>query len=1515
MDCSSLFHCDLKDASVRIKACTEKELDTIEEELKTKNPRASVAYARLLVYRRDSERLLQFLTNRDIMVCQACYRFLKIGAVRKDLLKVFDDEQKFLDTLNNSCEVVKQALLEMLVWNKNRPENCLADRLYKNPSLHLNSQLKEILKQALSLELSVKENISNTNYLNLHHKELEIVALKNLYSLNTDLKNGQYKNSLDKANNEVNRLLSYIKRPYLKTEINGQTVHLFNVLIDIFNYVVTDATMSYFLQTFYNVKEYNSASTAVSSFKMAKFTGVDLQDFLRYYVINAPYFMVQKLNLMKYSRYWKWQFTVVITQACRAYKDEKLNRELVGIMVQRAMDTQSLDFWNRIRNVLTDEEFSLFLDQLLDSVKQTISQPKSSLSSILQFALDYLWQYVPYTNPKFAEVLNLLVKQFEMEIVLNKNEYLKYLQQEVPLDFNYNMLPASMRQVFTTVRKFESYICMKGSSILNKDDTYLRNSALNSIVQMAVNSRDVRCVLRCLKMITGMEAKSTDIRVNWSSHRELFSPDSLGLSSLSLENSGSAELAKVCRQNIVDLLLSWVQEKKGTYMVNPLCCFVLFLYFYASEYPEYEEEYCQMMKPIIGYFVNKKLQWSDAQSSSKSVSLPNVFSVSNERKRILQDKYHFSTRFNDVELPERKRHLIVENYMMGKANHLPKENSFGAHGLISFNDYFSQDLGLWKPMASKPLSLLLSFLDDDNTNRLYIAELFTYVVTSSLIDNHYETKTTTETKLPEFGIIVTMEKATQNYFVDYSVLDALFWNMDIPYKPYYPGYSALQTLMALEKTASSLKKYIDRQTSSVSFSRKDINSDTKTKSKVLSVMDQLQKNIRLTSTAIESDIYRYVIKEQTKTFAQSTNFINNVDFSESSLTWILKAMEQYDLFKLLGTENTQGLIRRLEGLSDSNLLLLSSLTLLRLQIAFQGAVMVISLNQSPNPLFKQSLVEQVMSIHPTLIRALTAQVLINNEIQYRGLIPEKINYTIKTTSPFLYAFLTSIRDNTVQSVKEMQDITPTTDENAEVKEVTLNFFDNAVIGRFVEILFYDRKTKYFFGSRLNGLVPFVKLLDNTTIISICQRLLLTTTFVPLVETIVNYCLLCIPAESPFFSKFIRMVLNSSKSMTVATILFFFRLSNHPMLAQSDMIKKAVFDIISTVITKKFDSESIYTTILVWIFQKLSNCPMEQMDSYLSYLKQLSSLDPNSTTTSSVITFIFGLTEALSKKDETLVDEEEQEQIAHIILSFGDDARIQKILNALAELIIAFNYSEPSFIAEQCKYVIHSNVIVKSDAFISRCQDVFETPADLETVIYICLYLFLVQPETAINRFVSYNDSMITQINDQDKDKRNDNYTTRDGNSNGSFNIFSRLAAICSNYPDTLLVRFVAHLPSSKYPFISVVPFANILSKYIGDKNVPIEQCSIDIDALVSDLKGTIQPWMYSDILNFCQLLTFSSELKEKMISEFKKQQSEVAALAALMVHPAKKEKTSIVSWIVGENVTNLFFVVNCYTVC
>ena len=143
-------------------------------------------------------------------------------------------------------------------------------------------------------------------------------------------------------------------------------------------------------------------------------------------------------------------------------------------------------------------------------------------------------------------------------------------------------------------------------------------NVLRKLIDFAAFSKDVRVLHRCLTIYTKTELKFTDIMLDLSNAVNAFSPDALGLSEVSLANSGSAEMAAKAREGIVSALVEWGSMKKGDLMVGPLSQVLQFLLLFASAYPQFEETYTQMMKPIARLLVDKKMQWSSSVLSSYS---------------------------------------------------------------------------------------------------------------------------------------------------------------------------------------------------------------------------------------------------------------------------------------------------------------------------------------------------------------------------------------------------------------------------------------------------------------------------------------------------------------------------------------------------------------------------------------------------------------------------------------------------------------------------------------------------------------------------------------------------------------------------------------------------------------------------------------------------------------------------------------------------------------------------------
>ena len=184
MNSTDLFKKDFKEASTIIRNMSEEEVSALQEAVSHMTPSFQSRYARLLVFRKDSLRLLSLLNDGEPELCHNCVKYLKIRAIRKDLMSKLTDEAAFIELFNKSCDLGKSILLECLVWNKDRPTDCLADRLSKNPNLVLNAAQSALLKNARSIEACVEDNaVGRKKYYRLRTRDIEKSALRKLHAL------------------------------------------------------------------------------------------------------------------------------------------------------------------------------------------------------------------------------------------------------------------------------------------------------------------------------------------------------------------------------------------------------------------------------------------------------------------------------------------------------------------------------------------------------------------------------------------------------------------------------------------------------------------------------------------------------------------------------------------------------------------------------------------------------------------------------------------------------------------------------------------------------------------------------------------------------------------------------------------------------------------------------------------------------------------------------------------------------------------------------------------------------------------------------------------------------------------------------------------------------------------------------------------------------------------------------------------------------------------------------------
>ena len=1519
MDFSQLLRCHIKDGSVLVKSLSEDEMTAFHQFAQSTDNALLCRYARLLVCRGDSLRLLSLCKNSSVDVSRICSRYLKTAVIRKDMIKRLSSEEDFIALYNDSCQVAQQALIECLIWNKNRYEGCLADRLYKNPSLKLSPEMKQQLALALSPELSVLEGECHKKYYKIHRAEMEDAAFGKLYQLYNEFKSGVYENKSAEMVRACDSYLAHIRHPFMKREIDGKTVYLHDILLELWDFQAGNRTSnSALFHYMYNVPTYHfdPEKKTVVSFKPSTSNLRSLNDFMDYYFHCTPYYVIKKLNLLQYEIDDAW-YCLELLQCCRLFHDDSFTNAILRNLVQCLVsNTIPSNLDDKLMSVLTEEELATLLEMLMDAVLKCIEQAKSDTNVFTKYCsvLDFIRKNVSPTHPKFLQLLEKLVPFEKLIAFSDYLNYLSYLQEEVPFDFSYNMGTKDMNTMFSTVRKFESIICVKGNTYLNRETLVDRQRALDSVFVMAIHSHDVRCVLRCLRMVISTELKYNDINLSLNDQQNLFNPDSLGLSPKSLERSGSEEMAKFCRDEIIKVILAWAKSKKADIMVQPLMYVISYLYFYATECPEYVDTYTQLMEPLVRFLVDKNLVWT-----AEKLNIIAAFSSQRATKSINQKMG--AMRLMSDECKERRAYLALEKYMKGEMKYLPKTNAFGLHGvLLAQVEFPSTDVDV-NPLAVKPLRMILNLLNDPTLNRTYIAYLFDKLVSLMVVRRTTVVEETSDLYCNEAqNVVLKAVKSTTLYSKDYSVLDQLSTDMTLQWEYKLPELSVLSSLIVISNVMSQVKSMLDRKEVSTKHVVGTIHPPEESKPTLINVLNKrsyylrfMEKNENLIDGMVKLDLDQ--IKKST---TQYENTVNNITFTEEALKWMCDNVHFFSLTSVLHQQTYQDLRKSLSLLQDSTLCDIASISMLQLHVIFQGIVTTISINRSSNPIRTSSIVASVQQFHGALLNALSVQILINRELKCRGIIPQERMHIIKTTSSFLYDFLRAVASKSEQSIVDMkkEDITP--DKLRKVMEVSLDFSDNDIVGRFIETLVYSRTIKEYFGKELSGIVPVVLLMDLPLCFKICTRLLLTTTFVSLAETIIRRCLMNAGESSNIVSQIMNMLSSASKSMTVAVILLLIRVASNPLFKSKDSIHNVVVNVVTNIIENGFSSIDVYLLVIQWIVEKYFSVPDVELDYYNEILMKMKKIDPVTETGKAVFSIIATLMYycTVDPEDNTDFDQlfHNEWKYANKMKSFLesrelDSARKESLSCLLQKLIMSFNMESIEEVKMQCMLLLSVHSTLVSDEFIEVCRDSIKRRRD-QDISPIFVYLFTLQPEKTIELYMTEYESNKALV----RSKRMNPDMFVEGYVPLSLTemLISELSSVSSYIvPDGVIVEFFSSLPAIGWVIQVYAAYCRALSKVLPREARLLSEADLDVALFVDELDKEIAPWMYEIVhLMPFKFFNFSEEVKKRLMEEFRRRKSAVSALLVLRflnINFNHEEMMEVINWIEDENVAGLYY--------
>lgn len=1528
MSISQFIGKDVRDVSEAFDSLSEEEVTRMQEEVLQMDSLSKCRFARLLVCRGDAIRLMHLSELTDPALTDCCLRYLKTNAVRKNLYFSLKSEETFIRLFTESSERGQQVLLECLVWNKNRPESCLADRLYDNPSLSLSEYQRFLLFNACSVKKHMNCECVREGFDKPYYKErkglMEEYAVQELYKVYNELKQSFSEVKLTAAE----KYLPYIRNCWKTWTLDDVSVRVCDLIYDIWalnsneteraNIVLEAMNDTQKVSVFNGKENCNKCDRDIPSYSHFK-------PLVQEIIQRAPLYWIQKTHFLENYTNNRKRFTSIypgtvarLIREAHIIGEEELAHDLLPLLsdvgTYRMKGLGNSSILRELKNYLSQEEFATMLDLLMKSIVNKLKtfdmSDNITYTCIPELIMELLY-LVPSSDETMLSILSLFM-QHEKRYKDRSNDTLLFYslqQKEVPLDFPYQMATKEFAAMYPTVRAFESVLCSKGNTYLNTKEATDRMNVLRKLIDFAAFSKDVRVLHRCLTIYTKTELKFTDIMLDLSNAVNAFSPDALGLSEVSLANSGSAEMAAKAREGIVSVLVEWGSMKKGDLMVGPLSQVLQFLLLFASAYPQFEETYTQMMKPIARLLVDKKMQWSSSVLSS--------YSGTSTRKSLLTTQKGEHCPIFEAEKRILQSWSNMELFMRGKLPRIDaKRISSGVLVTRSFS--IPEEFNV-PPMSRRFLVSLLDLLNEDSDASLVVS-LLVKLVCANIVKDQATVESSTvlfEKDGRQMVHIVTTPIESS----DMPMLRELFTDKELQWKGCLKGLSVVQSLImqfpelrncqSLFCSAAPMPKSSYRietlPTSVAKRCKTQESTFVHLRRTEVGTVDYLLKHC---ADSLNTEM-AMTIEVEKQAAEQKRSTIQNLSLTQEGLVWCLNTLSGCSFQSILSVKgySSVSIARKLlHIMSEENLRDLFSLCTLYFQIALQGCVLAASLNKSDNPVLDAGVIGQIKNLQPVFNNLLTKLLLINRELTFRHVEPEEKTVSIQCLAPFLAMWLKSVAQKTKQSMRDVRNEDVFVVAEVQPERVTLDLRDNAVVGRTVEILVYSRVVKEFFGKELCGLVNVVSLMDVDSILLICRRMLIVSSFVPYAESLIRR-VVAMTTEDATLDKVVSIFMDSSNAITVALMGLVFRVSALPVMAsRAESLREVITKMTEYVISNNFQSASAYAIIMRWVFSTILTAEQPDLPFLHSLMHTFAKLDM----TEKAGQLVFEMAVHSAFMTSNAPDSRNAPKEA---LSFVDSMKTvfkeaapekQKALNdLLLETVVLFDMDEDDqLLMKQLEYLIALKVSAIPETLRSRCKQVLEQqwrPYDRPSRILsgALVLLFSLHPEEALAAAKKGRQTMnaLDKLHQEKGDAISDeelsalgvtedcfSYVRQNGVNDCLLNLLldSEVNELTLERRTTLL----AALADVDDEFLPMGLYAKVLRSVMGStgEKMKPEECDVDLVKVAEEMKPVIQPWMYYQLVRCYSLL---KSFKEKdvlaLLEHFKTTHDESEALLLSMV--------------------------------
>ena len=648
-DLLKLIKLPLSEGSTEFKNLSEGELCQLEEFCKTQGLNFQLKFCRLLVYRCDYQRLLRYSSSEVPQIRKLCCKLLHVPKIEKALvssIKTLDEFNKMVAPLS---PLTKQFMVKVAI--KYVKEDKFFEEIYLSEDPHFEDAKLEIFKKLpLSFFRDHYEDSQHANYYHSKSKEIRaIIANKyfefldeclkmdeSSYNWETspypDFRNLSTERRLSKAPVNLSRFFHHI--PFENITYKGQTKSCLNFVLDYlkkfqdeFDY--TDALIQDF--------SYSSSTEIVGKYqtnkpqykKLTYTTMSNAHSFvnlLPQIFDAAPVTVVQSLNLFQdrsksyyitYSR-----FQAVYTTLKNLHLDEQAhcmvhyyaksffstfsNQTLFVSCMTDNYEFGDVSLYRNIKQLLTEEEYKFFLNELIQLVQEECAMGMLQESSILKCTncITYIYLMLFEERPQWMEEEKwntLQTYAYRLDKMRSTTpispqlclSILALLGKQVPFSFRYVNGSKEMKEKYPKVHEFEKHLCSQSNSYLFSKDNTQRQRALHGVLLGATISRDASCVQRVLHALVLLLNKDTDSDIYFPILRRLLHPSCLGF------DTKTEEETKAFLQFFLEDWNELKADVKSTLFDNFTTHLLNYSVYYSTLYPEYDAYYSVLYSGLI----------------------------------------------------------------------------------------------------------------------------------------------------------------------------------------------------------------------------------------------------------------------------------------------------------------------------------------------------------------------------------------------------------------------------------------------------------------------------------------------------------------------------------------------------------------------------------------------------------------------------------------------------------------------------------------------------------------------------------------------------------------------------------------------------------------------------------------------------------------------------------------------------------------------------------------------------